>query len=348
MTSINDYFKTICDISKAFGTTIREKELLDLIVQSAIDAMGGKAACLFLADEEKDVFLPVAQKGLSENYLHTGPERARKGLPAILKDGYLSIPDATTSSRIAHREAKKAEGIASILVVPVMVRDKAIGILSLYTATTRDFSKDEIDFLTALAEQGGMAIEHARLIEKIRGNTKLFHDLSASINSTLDVKEILHIMSAETARVLGIKAVSVRLLDEGKKTLALVASYGLSEKYLNKGPISAEDSIAEALKGKPVVVENAVADKGVQYKKEKKEEGIASILCVPIKVKEDVIGVLRLYSDVLREFTEDEIVLVTALAHQGGVAIQNASMYLMLQDDMETLKDEIWSHKSWF
>lgn len=348
MTSKNDYFKTFCKVSKAFGTTLREEELLDLIVQSAIDTMEGKAACLFLADEEKDVFVPVAQKGLSENYLHTGPERAKKGLPAILKDGYLSIPDATTSSRIAHREAKKAEGIASILVVPVMVRDKAIGILSLYTATTRDFSKDEIDFLTALAEQGGMAIEHARLIEKIRGNTKLFHDLSASINSTLDVKEILHIMSVDIAHVFDIKAVSVRLLDEDKKILKLVASYGLSEEYLDKGPISAEKSIAESLKGKPIVIKDAATEKGVQYKKEKKEEGIVSILSVPIKAREDVIGVLRLYSCVPREFTEDEIMLVTALAHQGGVAIQNASMYLMLQDDMEALKDEIWSHKSWF
>jgi GAF domain-containing protein len=130
--------------------------------------------------------------------------------------------------------------------------------------------------------------------------------------------------------------------------LRLVASYGLSEKYLNKGPISAERSIAEALKGKPVVVKNASTDKGVQYKDEKKEEGIVTILSVPIKSKENVIGVLRLYSAVPREFTEDEIMLVTALAYQGGLAIQNASLYLMLKSDMKELKDEIWSHRCWF
>ncbi len=348
MTTKNDYFKAFCKVSKAFGTTIREEELLDLIVQSAIDTMKGKAASLFLADEEKDVFVPVAQKGLSENYLHAGTERARKTVADILEGGYLSILDAATDPRVENHEAKKAEGIASILVVPVMVRDKAIGILSLYTDSTRDFSNDDADFLTALAEQGGMAIEHARLIDQIKGNTKLFHDLSASVNSTLDVKEILHIMSVDIAHVFDIKAVSVRLLDEDKKILKLVASHGLSEKYLDKGPISAEKSIAEALKGNPVVIKDATTERGVQYKKEKKEEGIVSILCVPIKAREDVIGVLRLYSEVQREFTDDEIMLVTALAHQGGVAIQNASMYLMLQDDMEALKDEIWSHKSWF
>ncbi|MEW6376377.1 MAG: GAF domain-containing protein, partial [Thermodesulfobacteriota bacterium] len=173
-------------------------------------------------------------------------------------------------------------------------------------------------------------------------------DLAAHINSTLDVKEIMRIMSEEIARAFGMKAVSVRLLDEKRETLKLVASYGLSEKYLNKGPISAEKSITEALKGKPVVVTNAATDQGVQYRKEKEEEGIMSILCVPIKAKEEVIGVMRLYSGVPREFTEDEIMLVIALAHQGGLAIQNASLYLMLKEDMKDLKSDIWSHRSWF
>ena len=107
-------------------------------------------------------------------------------------------------------------------------------------------------------------------------------------------------------------------------------------------------TLTEALTGKPVVVEKAASDKGVQYRKEKEEEGIMSILCVPIKSKNEIIGVLRLYSGVEREFTDDEIMLVTALALQGGLAIQNASMYLMLQEYMKDLKKDMWSHRSWF
>jgi signal transduction protein with GAF and PtsI domain len=158
----------------------------------------------------------------------------------------------------------------------------------------------------------------------------------------------MNIMSVDVAKSFGVKAVSVRLLDKEKKTLQLVASYGLSENYLKKGPISAEKSIAQALKGNPVVVKDAASDNGVQYKDEKKEEGIFSILCVPIKAKDEVIGVLRLYSGVPRDFTRGEIKLATAIAHQGGLAIQNASMYLMLKQDMKDLKEDIWSHRSWF
>ena len=76
MATLGDFFKTFCKISKAFGTTLEKEALLDLIVSSAIETMQGKAACLFLADEKTDVFMPVAQKGLSDNYL---PERAKIG-----------------------------------------------------------------------------------------------------------------------------------------------------------------------------------------------------------------------------------------------------------------------------
>jgi GAF domain-containing protein len=182
----------------------------------------------------------------------------------------------------------------------------------------------------------------------MRMNTEFFHDLSVSINSTLDVKKIMHILSADVAEIFGVKGSSIRLLDENKEKLEVVASYGLSEQYLNKGSISAEKGIPEALKNRPIVVKDVATDEGVQYQDEKKAEGIVSILSVPVNARDDVIGVMRLYSDEPREFTEDDIMLAVAIAHQGGLAIQNASMYLTLQQDKKDLEEEIWTHKSWF
>jgi len=348
MVKKSDYFKTFCRVSRVFGTTSDKDMLLNMIVESAIDTMKGKAASLFLFDEKRDIFHIGAQKGLSEDYLHSKPINARSVVDDILHGGYIAVYDATTDPKVENQEAKRKEGVASILVVPVLVQGKAVGILTLYTAKPRKFTEQEIEFLSALAEQGGMAIEQARLLASIRRNTKLFHDLAVSINSSLDVKKIMDIMSGDIARAFDVKAVSVRLLDENEKRLKLVTSYGLSEKYLNKGPVSAEESIAEALQGTPVVVKRASTDPGVQYRKEKEEEGIVSILCVPIKAREKVVGVLRLYSGREREFSEDEIMFASALAHQGGLAIQNASLYLRLKEDMKDLKDDLWSHRSWF
>ncbi len=347
MTREKDYFKTICDVSRAFGSTSDKNELLHLVVASAVDTMRAKAACLWLLDEEKSKAMPVAQIGLSKKYFQT-TIHADKIVSIMEKEGYFHARDATSDPRLEEHGAKKAEGIASLLIVPVRVSDSSIGVLSLYTSKPRDFSKNEINFLTALGEQGGMAIEHARLLETIRENTRLFHDLAASINSSLDVKSIFQTLAADVAKGVGVKASSVLIIDKENQTLELVASYGLSKKYLDRGPLSVGKSMAETIQGKSVVIKDATTDKRVQHREEKKREGIASILSVPIKAKEEVIGALRLYSGVPRYFTEDEVMLVTALALQGGVAIQNASLYLMIQEDMKDLKDDMWSHRSWF
>ena len=346
----NNYFKTFCIVSRAFGTTLKKEKLLNLIVQSAIDTMDGKAACLFLEDEQQksDVFVPIVQKGLSKNYLHAEPKEAKRAAQEIMKMGYIAIHDATKDQRVKTHELKKKEGIASILVVPVIVKDRVIGVLGLYTAKPRIFSKDEIEFLTALAEQGGMAIERARLIMQITRNIRIFTNIAEGLNESLDIKVIMERLSVDMAHAFDVKAVSVRLIDKEKKVLELVASYGLSKKYLNKGPVRIEKSVTEALKGKTVVIKDATTNKEVQYKDEKRKEGITSILTVPIKAKDEVIGVMRYYTETERDFTEGEVMLAEAVASLGGLAIQNASMYLMLKEDMQCLKEDMWSHRSWF
>lgn len=343
-----DYFQTIKKVSRALGTTLERDKLLDLIVRSAMEAMDGKAAALFLADEKTKKYVVVAQKGLSRKYRHAGSEHVGQVPQEIMKKGYLHYRDAMNDKRLENRDLKKAEGIGSILVVPVMVKDRPIGVLSLYTAQVRDFSKEEIEFLTTLAEQGGMAVENARLLETIRAYIRISLELMSDINSSLDIRVILQTLTEKVARALDAKAASIRLLNDDKTELRLAASYGLSKKYINKGPIFAERSIAEALSGVPVIVKNAARDKGVQYRKEKEQEGIVSILCVPITTREGVIGVLRLYTDVPREFSDQDIQLVSVLAHHGGLAIQNASLYMMLQDDLKGMKDDAWSHRCWF
>jgi GAF domain-containing protein len=348
MTESNDFFQTFCTISRALGSAASLEELLDLVVQSAIDAMGGKAACLFLADERRDTFTPMAQKGLSDDYLHANPLKAKKIVKALLAEGHLLFADATSDPRLEHHEAKKREGIASLLTVPVMVKERPIGVLSLYTAERREFSAEEIDFLKALAEQGGLAIDKTRLLERIQKNALLFLDLASAINSTLDIKEVLHNLTVRVSESLGMKGATIRLLDEETDTLNLVASHGLSETVVAVGQHTDLATTTAALKGDTVIVEDVASDERIRFKKELGEEGVGSIIIAPITAREKVIGLLRLYSPVKRRYPQDVITLVQALAHQGGLAIQNASMYLKLKEDREALEADVWSHRTWF
>jgi GAF domain-containing protein len=348
MTNNSDYFKTFCKISQAFGTAATQEELLDLVVASAVEALDGKAACVYLADEHNDLFIPKAQHGLSKDYMHANPLKAQKLVKALLQNGHLAFEDATNDSRLENREAKAKEGIASILTVPVRVKDQLIGILSLYTAKRREFSTAEIEFLDALADQGGVAIEKTRLLERIQSNALMFLDLASSINSTRDIKQVLHILTATVCENLGMKGAAIRLLDEDSGSLKLVASYGLSEEFRDVGRHTSTDISTAALKGETVIIEDASNDKRVRYKDEVAAEGIASMIITPISARDEIIGTLRLYNSVKRQYPEDMIILVQALAHQGGLAIQNASMFLKLKADRQELEEEVWSHRSWF
>ena len=344
----NDYFDAICKVSRAFGTTLDKDQLLKLIVESAVETMKVKAALLFLHDEEKDEFRAVAQQGLSETYIKRGLTQPGKLVPLLIKEGFFYAHDCTTDSRVDGHEVKKAEGLVSLLIVPVMVKGKLIGGLALFTNSPRDFSQQEIDFAAALSEQGGMAVEHARLIEQIRRNTSLFLDLAVDVNSSLNVKEVLHALTVQVAETLKVKGSALLLLDEKTKQLQCVTSHGLSDTYLNRGPLHIEGSIQQTLEGNPVLIRDVATDPRVKHKKEKKKEGIASLLSLPIKTKQGIIGALRLYSALPREYNDDEIKLLTALAHLGGIAIQNASLYLVLEKDMTDLREEIWAHRSYF
>jgi transcriptional regulator with GAF, ATPase, and Fis domain len=348
MTSEKDYFQTFCKISEAFGTAATVDELLQLIVKSATETMKAKAACLFLSDQRQDIFVPKARFGLSDKYMHANPIKAKKLIAALQKKGFLEFEDATADPRLENHDAKKEEGIASILTVAVMVDGLQIGLLSIYTGEKRKFTDLDVVFIKALAANGGMALKKARLLERIEKNSQLLLELTSAINSSLDIKEVLHNLSEKTGKALGMKGVTIRLLNEKTRALEMVASYGLSETFLSKGTISADKSITGALKGETVIMEDLSADTRLQYPKETKEEGINSIVCIPLQISERIIGVMRLYSEFPRKYPLDYIAVVEAIAHTGALAIQNASLYLALKEDKKSLEEDIWSHRLYF
>jgi GAF domain-containing protein len=72
------------------------------------------------------------------------------------------------------------------------------------------------------------------------------------------------------------------------------------------------------------------------------------MIMTPVRARNDVIGTMSLYSDTPHHFSSDVKAMIQALAHQGGLAIQNASLYLKVQEDKKNLESDIWSHRSWF
>lgn len=317
-------------VTKAVSSTLNVNEILDMIVNKIPEVMNLKAATIRLLDDTGKKLKLVAAYGLSEKYLNRGPVDTEENIIEALNEKPVAIYDVATDKRLMYRKEAEEEGIKSMLTLPIIAKGKVIGILRLLTGWPRNFTNEEIAFAASLAEQCGTAIENARMYERQYREIKFLkaiQEVSKTISSTLDIREVLDLIVKKIPEIMNTKAATIRLLDSTGKKLELVASHGLSEKYLNRGPVDAEDSISFALEGKPVAIYDATTDPRIVYRDEAKEEGIKSILVVPIVVRGTIIGIMRLLTDENRDFSQDEIDFAVALAEQGGIAIENARMY---------------------
>jgi signal transduction protein with GAF and PtsI domain len=170
-----------------------------------------------------------------------------------------------------------------------------------------------------------------------------FREVVKAVHSTLDIKEVLNMLVSKVVQVMDLKGCAIRLLDPNRRTLELVSSHGLSQKYLLKGPVEVDRSISEAMEGKTVSIYNAREDSRAQYQKEAVEEGISSIISVPLSIKGRVIGVMRLYTAEPRTFLDKEINFIEALAEMGAIAIENAKMYERIRKDYENLMSDVFT-----
>lgn len=176
------------------------------------------------------------------------------------------------------------------------------------------------------------------------------YQVTRTITSTLELDKVLKLITENTTKTMGVKACSIRLIDEDKKTLRIVSAYGLSEDYLKKGPVEIDKSPldAEVIKGNIVRLKDATTDPRFQYPEEAKKEGIKSVLCVPLQLKDRVIGVMRVYTERPHNFTKIEIEFLTALASSAAIAIENARLYDLLRREYNKLYNDFMQwYDSW-
>jgi signal transduction protein with GAF and PtsI domain len=177
--------------------------------------------------------------------------------------------------------------------------------------------------------------------EKLYFNS--FREVVKAVHSTLDINEVLKMLVKKITKVMKVKGCAIRLLDSNKRILELVSFYGLSEKYIGKGSVDADRSMAEAMKGKTVCINNVRKDPRIQYQEEAVKEGIYGIVSVPFTIKKRVIGVLRLYTKKSRIFSKADISFIEALAEIGAIAIENARMYESIKKDYENMMNDIYT-----
>jgi signal transduction protein with GAF and PtsI domain len=150
-----------------------------------------------------------------------------------------------------------------------------------------------------------------------------FRAISRAISTYEDLNVLTNHLAEGTSRRFKAKGCSIMLLDERDHQLHTVSSYGLSETYLNKGPVLVDEKNCAVCKGEPVLVKDMQSDPRVQYPEAAAIEGIASMLSIPIKCREVTIGIIRIYHGESIIIHDEDIETLCIMSEHLGLVIEN-------------------------
>ena len=167
--------------------------------------------------------------------------------------------------------------------------------------------------------------------------------VSQTITSNLYLEDILKLIVMVTAQAMNSKICSLLLLDEEKNELVIRATQSVSEAYNKKPNIKLGEGIAGlvAQENKPIAVLDVREDSRYRNRKIAEKENLCSLLSIPLCVKGKVIGVLNSYTSVKHKFTKEEMNILTSVANQAAVVIENANLMMkskMIEEELKTRK----------
>jgi GAF domain-containing protein len=332
-------------IAHAVGGSLHLDETLQAVLYALQETLNTRGVVIRLLNPAANALDVAASVGLSQPFLDRIDARVAPGnLHARLLDNEtVSVPDLAASGmapeELAHRldaDLLGREHVASLLALPLQVRGRVFGSLTLYCAEGCGFDAAAMTVINAAADLAAIAIENARL------HSALLR-IAEALTSSLELQPLLMQVLNATVMEMGLNAASVRLVDRRGEKLDLVASHGLSERYLQKGSVVIARSPIDrrVLEGEPVVIYDVAGEEGFQYPEQAAAEGIRSVLAVPLRVKDTVVGVMRVYSAQPRRFTQVGIEFLQSVAGLAGVAIENAKLYEALRARYEALKLDV-------
>jgi len=167
--------------------------------------------------------------------------------------------------------------------------------------------------------------------------------ISKAIASDVYLEDILRLIVTVTAEMMDSNICSLMLIDEKKNELVIRATQSISEEYNKKPSLKIGEGVAGKVvkENKPIAIKDVTKEKEYKHKDIAKKEGLCSLLCVPLAVKNKVIGVINCYTSVPHDFSETEINILTSVANQAAVAIENAELIVkskVIQEELEIRK----------
>lgn len=341
-----DNLAVINEVGCSLSAMLDPEMLLDTIVEASAQLLDCDYATIFLPDSQDGRFVPK----MSYRYELEGAKDVRfapgEGLVGyVIETGKaLIVPDTSADPRFLPGPVK----VGSMLMVPLSTRDKVIGVLTAERKEKGRFDTTDQLLLSTLADQAATAIENARLYKEVgqrAAQLEATSEVSRRIISILDLDELLSQVVELIQQILGYYYVHIFLVDFASNQAVFQAGAGeIGRLIAEQGGVRlkvGEQGIIGwvAAAGQPLLVNDVLKDP--RYVSNKALPNTKSELAVPLKIGEQVIGILDVQSDELNAFGTEDTAILQTLGDQVAIAIENARLYKELARSAQELEQKV-------
>jgi len=325
-------------IAAVVSQSLDLEDILNDALDKTLQVMEVEAGGIYLLDEEAGVMTVAVQRGFSPQFV-AGVDRLKVGegfSGRVAQSGQpLVVSDVSADPRLTRMVARE-EGFRSMAIVPLSSKGKVLGTLFASTRGYREFTGQDVQLLTSIGHQIGVAIENARFFEAEQRRAEQFRVISEvgrRITSILDIDEVLVQVVRLVHQAFDYDHVSIALI-EGDEAVYKVGAGDLWDdpqfqfrpSRLKVGQEGITGWVAAM--GEPLLVPDVSQEPRYVWMQ---GSHTRSELTVPIKVKGAVVGVLDVQSDRLAGFDDSDLVMLQSLANQAAIAIENARLYEQAQ-----------------
>jgi phosphoserine phosphatase RsbU/P len=321
-------------INEMVNTKMKLEDLLKHTTEEIADAVEVEICLILLWDKDrKDFTLFAANRNLPANEADMKFQMgegvtgivASTGKPVIIKD---AMHDP--------RVIKKSLGIKSLLTVPLKVGEDSIGVLHVGTLKEiRDFSQRELEMVEALSSEAALAVNNTRLYEEgLRKTEELkrskeelqsyFSQIGTALSSALNLQQLLRTIVEISVKLMTADAGSLYLIEDRK--LSSQVSMGFEGDTSRMARFRLRESLMGWNDNDLGTAGGEGSKKSTEffYGGESPRESVRAYLGIPLAMKDEIIGLLNIYSRERKDFQPDRIELLSAFANQATMAIDNA------------------------
>ena len=345
----NKEIEILHQISRTISEDLNLKDLLNEIIDLVTNVTRCDSCLLYLLDRNNEELVLRASKNPHPKIIGRIKVKLGEGITGWVgkeRQPVVIQKNANNDPRFKLFHNFPEDRYQAFLSVPVISKDEVIGVVNIQHRNPHRHSSSEKILVATIANQVGGAIENARLYEETKRKTielQTLSNVSQTIASNQFLDEILQLIVGMIAETMNSPVCSIMVLDERGEELAIKATQSLRKVYSSKPNIKVQRSLLGRVvkEKKPLMIRDVTKEKGYNYSDLAVQEGLRSLVSVPLMIKDLVIGVFNLYSSKVRTFSRSEMQLLTTVANQAAVAIQNTNLIsetIAMREALETRK----------